>query len=173
MKVEVLLADKGTLNQPQGTLNLLNVGWKQTVLQPSPLGPGMFMTAPHAVAVFFEVEPRHCNHPIELVLSLLTEDGNPVQLPGPAGPQELRISQRPTIPSPGGMPTGSPGSGNALVEIFPGLPLAPGGYRWQVMLDGEHDENWFASFRVNPPPLPPTVVFGTPPPSSAPPEDPT
>lgn len=165
MRVSVLLADKGTQNAPAGTLNLLNVGWTQTTLRPGPgTTPGSvgLVTPPHAVAVFFEVEAQHCNRPIELTLSLLSEDSQPVQLPGPAGPQEMTIRQQMTIPTPGGVPLGTPGSGNALFEIFPGLPLSPGGYRWDVTLGGQAGEDWFAPFRVQPPPQIAAPMLGQP-----------
>ncbi len=171
MRVQILLADKGTRNPGQGTLNLLNVGWSQTPLRPAPpMVPGGLITGPHAVAIFFEIEHQYCNHPIELVLSLLTEDGPTVQLPGPAGPQEMRIRQMVTVMSPGGVPIGTPGNGNAIVEIFPGLPLRPGGYRWNVTLAGKEGEDWFAPFRVVPPPqgFPPVLEV---PPSPAPTEE--
>lgn len=161
MKVQVLLADKGTPNLQQGTLNLLNVGWSQTGLRPA--GPmGLLLTPPFAVAVFFEVDHHHCNHPIDLVLSLVTEDGTPVEVPGPAGPQQMRISQQITVSSPAGMPIGAPGVGNSLVEIVPGLPLAPGGYQWRATLAGEEGDDWNASFRVQLPPQA-VAVFGGPP----------
>jgi hypothetical protein len=165
MKLSVLLADKGTQNPQAGTLNLLNAGWVQTQLRPAPPMmpglPGGLITPPHAIAVFFEVEYNQCNRPIELVLELLNEDGRPVEIPGPAGPQQLRITQQVTIPSPGGVSLATPGNGNAMVEIFPGLPLAPGTYRWQATLDGESpDESSLAAFRVVPPAQPPVVAFG-------------
>ena len=165
MKVSVLLADKGTANPHAGTLNLLNVGWSQTQLQvPQVMGPGMVaqITPPHAVVVFFEVEPHRCNHPIELIVRLLNEDGSEVTVPGPTGPQPLRLVQPITVPTPGGMPSGSPGTGNTMIEIHPGLPLAAGGYVWKVTLDGEDHEDWSARFRVTA--LPVMPVFGAQPP---------
>jgi len=167
MKISVLLADKGTPNPQQGTLNLLNVGWTQTVLRPAgSVVPGGFLTPAHALAVFFEVEPRHCNHPIDLVLELLDEDGNPVQVPGPAGPQAMRITQQVIVQSPGGMPVGSPGTGNALIEIVPGLAIAPGGYEWRVGMAGESNDDWVARFQVLSLPMS-GPVFGQPVPPSA------
>ena len=172
MRVIVLLADKGTANPPQSTLNLLNAGWKQTMLRPSPMPipGGQLVTGPHVVAIFFEAEPQYCNRPIELVISLVDDDGQPVQLPGPAGPQVMRIAQQVTILSPGGVPFGTPGAGNTMIDIFPGLPVEPGGYRWDVTLAGEEGPDWFASFRVLAPPANPlgSVQFGATPP--APPE---
>ena len=79
----------------------------------------------------------------------LTEDGQPAQIQVPPGPpQNMRIEQMITVASPGGVPSGTPGTGNTLLEILPGLPLTPGGYEWLVTLDGEHDESWSARFRV-------------------------
>ena len=49
---------------------------------------------------------------------------------------------------------------NALVEILPGLPIPAGGYRWEVTLDGQADEDWIASFRVVEPPQA-GFTFGT------------
>ena len=80
------------------------------------------------------------------------------------GNGELRMTHYVTVPSPGGAPLGTPGNGNAMVEIFPGLPLSPGGYRWNVTLAGHHEDGWHASFRVNPMQQAPAIVFGGPPP---------
>lgn len=160
MKVYVLLADKGTLNPQAGTLNLLNAGWSQTPLLQNPIIPGGAGTPPMAVAVFFEVDHSDCNHPIELVLELRTEDGHPVVMPGTPDQQPMRISQYITVPSPGGAPMGTPGVGNALFEFQPGLSLTLGGYRWEVTLAGKHEDAWVTSFRVISAPSPTQVTFG-------------
>lgn len=171
MNVTVLLADKGTANLQQGTLNLLNVGWTQTPMRPAgQMIPGGYLTSAHAIAIFFEVDHQYCNRQIELVLELLTEDGQAVELPGPVGPQAMRISQHIVVQSPAGMPIGSPGVGNALIEIVPGLAVPAGGYEWQVRLAGEHQSNWGARFRVLPPP-PSAPVFGNIPPVPPSPEN--
>lgn len=161
MKVNVLLADKGTSSPAHGTLNLLNAGWTQTQLTGSPVpnAPGLSLTPPHAVAVFYEVEPAFCNKAIELVVELVTQDGETVQLPGPAGPQAMRLQQQITVETPGGVPIGTPGTGNRLIEIFPCLPLAPGIYEWRVSLAGQHQTDWHARFHVAGPPGPPTFGF--------------
>jgi hypothetical protein len=170
MRVSILLADKGTNNPQAGTLNLLNVGWKATRLNPAPMVPGGFITAAHAIAIFFEVEHQRCNHPIALVLRLVTEDGESVQMPGPNGPQDLVITQTITVVSPPGVPMGTLAPGNALVEILPGLPIPAGGYRWEATLDGQEDEDWIYSFRVAEAPQAAGVTFGnpgTPPPAGS------
>jgi len=172
MKVSVLICDKGTANPQQGTLNLLNVGWVQTQLGLNPAVPGSLLTPPHAVAVFFEVEHAYCNRPIELVLTLEDEDGRVVSMPGPTGPQEIRLVSAVTVGSPAMASLGTPGAGNALVEIMPGLLVPPGAYRWNVSLAGEHHEEWFGAFRVLPPPQMPMFSFApTTQPTPPPPDD--
>ena len=169
MKVSVVLADRGTNNVPQGTVNLLNVGWVQTQLQLNPAVPGGLVTPPHTVAIFYEVEHPYCNRPIELVVRLLTEDGHVVQMPGPTGAQQdLRVATVVTVPSPAMAPIGAPGTGTAMIEIFPGLMVAAGSYRWDVSLAGEHHEEWFAAFRVLPPAQMPGFTFGAAPPTPPP-----
>ena len=169
MKVSVLLADKGTQN-PQGTLNLLNIGWAHTVLRPAqmPIGPGQppvtqLLTPPLAVAIFYEVDHQDCNHPIPMVVFLEDQDGRPVELPGPEGPQALVVTQNIVVASPPQVPIGSPGTGNTLLEIVPGLPLPPGAYRWRVQLNGQDHEHWRVRFYVLPPPQQPVFTIGQPP----------
>jgi hypothetical protein len=164
VKVSVLLAHRGTANPQAGTLNLLGAGWHTIQLVTTQAG---ILTPPHVVVVFFEVDYADCNHVIPLELALLTEDAQPVQIQGVPGNGELRITHHVTVPSPGGAPLATPGNGNAMIEIFPGLPLTPGGYRWNVTLAGKHEDDWFASFRVNPMPQAPAIIFGAQP--SAPP----
>jgi hypothetical protein len=177
MKVSVVLADRGTNNIPQGTVNLLNAGWVQTQLQLNPSVPGGQVTPPQTVAIFYEVEHAYCNRPIELVARLLTEDGHAVLMPGPAGvDEEIRVGTIVTVPSPAMAPLGAPGTATALIEIFPGLMVPPGSYRWDVTLAGEHHDEWFASFRVLPPAQMPAFTFGSaqgpPPAAPAPPDEP-
>jgi hypothetical protein len=159
MKVDIVLADKGSANPQAGTLNLLNVGWSVTTLNPGQAGAEP-MTPPHAVAIFFEVELHRCNQPLQMVVELLTEDGQTVQVHTPNGDQPLHIEQTVTVSPPAGAPIGSPGHGNTLIEMAPGLPLPPGTYRWEVSLDRERKTEWTASFHVRPPQQQPVIGFG-------------
>jgi hypothetical protein len=154
VKVVVLLADKGTNNFPRGTLNLLNVGWGVTQLQPTGITP------PHALAVFFEADLAECNRQFEVTIDLVGEDGSPVQIPSPAGPQPLRIVQPLLIPSPGGAPTGTVGRGNFMIESSPGLPVAPGTYTWRVSVSTNPPSYGSTSFYVAAPPQLPQFSFG-------------
>jgi hypothetical protein len=151
VKVQVLLADKGTANPPQATLNLLNAGWLTTQLVPTPQG----LAAPAmAVAVFFEVDVLRCGQPVPMVIELVDDDGMAVPMATPDGTRPVRIEQTITVAAPPSAPHGTPGRGNTLVEIVPGLVLRPGGYRWRVQLDGREEEDWSAYFVVIGPPGP-------------------
>lgn len=166
MKVFVLLADKGKVNPPPvGTVDLLNAGWSSTIaVRETPVGP---VLPPQAVAIFYEVDFPRCNRDLALEISLVNEDGVMVQVPGPVGLQPMRIQHTVRVPTPPGQPNGSPGTGSALLEFNPGPSLQPGAYKWQVTLDGQHNEAWCARFYVMPPPSSP-VFGGAPEPPAAP-----
>ena len=173
MKVSVLLAEKG-LAMPAGGVNLLNVGWSMAPLRalmaaPSAV-PAPLMTAPQSVVVFMEAQLADCNRQLTLELTLLNQDGQVVELPGPAGPQPMRLRMPVLIPTAPGAPTGFPGRGTALLDLAQGLPLTPGVYRWQVSINDRTDEDWSISFFVPSPPQAP--VFFAPPtlPQNPPPE---
>jgi hypothetical protein len=167
VKIYVLLADRGTHNTQTGTLNLLNVGWAITHLRPPPgqAGPetaSALTTGPSVVVVFIEAELAMCNKTLSLEIELLTEDGQVVAIPGPAGPQAVRLEQPIIVPSPPGVPTGFPGHATAMMELPTGIPLAAGIYRWQARVNARVEDEWSAQFYVAAPPQPPT--FGYPPP---------
>jgi hypothetical protein len=76
-------------------------------------------------------------------IMLVDSDGQPVSLPGPAGPQPMRIAQnvdfqRPAVPGMARPPAGFPGK-TQVAMVFPnGLPLAVGKvYEWVVQVDHE------------------------------------
>ncbi len=105
MKIYVLLADRGTHNTQTGTLNLLNVGWAVIHLRPPPgqsaADPApLLVTGPYVVVVFIEAELGMCNKTLTLEVELLTEDGQVVAIPGPAGVQSVRLEQQIIVPSP-------------------------------------------------------------------------
>lgn len=168
MKVYVLLADRGTQNPQNGTLNLLNVGWAVTQLRRS-MGPGpltdvpFLVTAPQVVVVFIEAEFGMCNKALVLEIELRTQDGDIVEIQGPSGAQAVRLEQHIMVPSPPGVPTGFPGHATAMMDLPTGLPLAPGIYRWQARVNGKEEDDWSARFYVAAPPQPPTFGFPHPP----------
>jgi hypothetical protein len=164
VKIYVLLADRGTHNTQTGTLSLLNVGWAVTHLRPSP-GQGSadpatpLVTGPYVVVVFIEAELGMCNKTLMLQVELLTEDGQVVSIPGPAGAQAVRLEQPIIVPSPPGVPTGFPGHATAMMELPTGLPLGPGIYRWQASMNGRIEDDWSAHFYVAAPPQPATFGY--------------
>lgn len=164
VKLYVLLADRGVQNAQTGTVSLLNVGWTVTQLR-RVMGPGVppgiapLVTGPQVVVVFIEAELAMCNRALTLQMELLTEDGLVVDIPGPSGPQPVRLDQPIMVPSPSGVPTGFPGRATAMMELPTGLPLAPGIYRWQARVNGKEEDDWSARFYVAAPPQPPTFGF--------------
>lgn len=167
MKVYVLLADRGTHNTQTGTLSLLNVGWAVTQLR-RPAGlPNIepvptLVTGPYVVVVFIEAELAMCNKTLTLEIELVSEDGELVAIPGPAGAQAVRLEQPIMVPSPPGVPTGFPGHASAMMDLPTGLPLAPGIYRWQARVNARVDDDWSALFYVAGPPPPATFGFAAP-----------
>jgi hypothetical protein len=107
-----------------------------------------------------------CNKPLALEVELLTEDGVVVEIPGPQGPQAVRLQQQIMVPSPAGVPTGFPGHATSMTDLPTGLPLPPGIYRWRARVNGKSEDDWSACFYVAAPPQPPT--FGFPHPSEEP-----
>jgi hypothetical protein len=162
VKVSVLLADKGSPS-PTG-LNLLNVGWSAAPLRMIGTPPAtVAVTGPMAVVAFIEADLSECNRQLKVEIELIDQDGHPVQVTGPAGPQPMRAEFPLLIPTQAGAPSGFPGRGNVMFEIVQGLPLAPGTYKWRVRIEGSEQEDWSTRFFVPPPP--PAIIFGNPTPS--------
>jgi hypothetical protein len=117
------------------------------------------VTSPHVVVVFIEAELGMCNKNLTLEVELLTEDGEVVEIPGPNGPQAVRLEQQIMVPSPAGLPTGFPGHATSMMELPTGLPLPPGIYRWQARVNSKLEDDWSARFYVAAQPPPPTFGF--------------
>lgn len=124
--------------------------------------PAQGVTSPFAVAVDIFVPPRHYNAEFSFELALLDEVGELVELPGPAGPQKMRVGQamkaaEPQFPPNVHIPRGwLPAKVQFVINLANGLPLAAGrGYRWQVRIDGESRPGWsYELFVPGPPPGP-------------------
>lgn len=85
-----------------------------------------------ALAVKLSIPWDRTNEPITVVASLLTEDGNPVDVgAGPlAAGGDIEVGRPPGLKR--GTPLDAP-----FVFNFSGVPLNPGGYVWQLEIDGE------------------------------------
>jgi hypothetical protein len=99
-----------------------------------------------AVVVFIEVPWTETNQKRHWALELVDADGALVELPGPAGPQQVRVEGELEAGRPPGMPHGTPVSFPPLsVNVGP-LPLPPGRYEWKFSVDGNSEATWRRAF---------------------------
>jgi hypothetical protein len=139
VEAHILLADAAQ-RSPEGKIHALGLGWTVTV---TPLPA-------QAVVVFIKVPWDQANETHHAVLTLIDEDGRPVQPDGPdSGP--VRIESDFETGRPAGVPRGMPLDVSLSVNLTPGLALPPGGYVWQLEIDGEGQETWRAGFQVRVP----------------------
>jgi hypothetical protein len=91
-----------------------------------------------------------CNKILKLKFWLVDQDDQQVYFwdQNPNNKKPISIEQDIVIGVPvmPGLPYGTPGNGFHLFEVFPGLILEPGQYKWKVSIDGKESENWNASF---------------------------
>lgn len=119
-------------------------------------------TAGFAIAWEIQAPPDAYGQEFSQELTLRTRSGEVVEIPGPAGPQKMRIAnvariERPRLP---GVPEDAvPPVVRGVVYFANGLPLPPGEpYYWEVGIDGESKDDWKTYMYVNGVPRPP--VFG-------------
>lgn len=149
MKAILLLADAAQVSE--GKLNLLGGGWSIT-------GP---LPTPSAVAIKIEVPWSETNVQHHFELELFTEDGNPVQMPGPEGSlQPVRVDGDFEVGRPPGLRPGAPIDMPLAVNIGP-LALPPDSrFTWRLTIDGKSQPEWQASFSTRPLPPGMTMEFG-------------
>lgn len=135
LRIDMIIADAAQTAQAEGKAHVLGAGW--SVVRGE---------APMAVVVFIEVPWDESNRPFSWALELHDSDGQPVSLPGPAGPQILRIEGGLEAGRPPGLPQGTPlMQGPISVNLGP-LPLEAGRYEWRFFVDGATDDRWRRSF---------------------------
>jgi hypothetical protein len=138
MKVTMLLADAA--EAVNGKLYILGGGWSVTGPQP----------VPSALAIKIEVPWDQANQKHLLVVSLETEDGQPVIVPTPQGEQPLEIKGEFEVGRPAGLKQGTPLDA-ALAVGVPPLPLKPGSrYTWRLSINGQSHEDWAVAFSTRP-----------------------
>lgn len=116
-----------------GKLYILGGGWSQIYTPNVPTNM--------ALAVKLSIPWDKTNEPITVLASLLTEDGSPADLgvgPVTAG-GDIEVGRPPGLKR--GTPLDAP-----FVFNFAGIALPPGGYVWQLEIDGEVKAR--APFRV-------------------------
>jgi len=134
MKVTMLLADSA--QEIAGKLYILGGGWSITM-------PG----TPSAIAMKFEVPWDQANQRHQILLELVTSDGEPVLVSTPEGEQvPLRIEGVLEVGRPAGLKPGTPIDAAMAMNLGP-LPLeADRRYQWRLSVDGRQDEDWTLAF---------------------------
>ncbi len=137
VKVTMLLCDAA--QEVGGKLYILGGGWSVKGPEPMPMGLAIKIDVP-----WTEANERH-----QFVLTLESGDGGVIELPGPDGPQEVRIDGGFEVGRPAGTPAGSDIDAALAVNIGP-LPLPPGLYSWQLAIDNQAPPDWRRTFAVQP-----------------------
>jgi hypothetical protein len=123
-----------------GKLYILGGGW-------SVAGPGPVAMA---IALKIEVDWNEANRRHNLKLALLTEDDQPVRVPGPAGDQAVEVGGEFEVGRPPGLRPGSALDFTVAINVQP-LPLPPdAGYVWRCWIDDHTQEEWRLTFTTRP-----------------------
>lgn len=140
MKVTMLLADSA--QAVGGKLYILGGGWSIT-------GP---LPSPSAIAIKIEVPWDLATRRHNIVLELVTADGQPVRLPTPEGEQAIRVEGQFETGIPAGLAPGTPIDATLAINVNP-LPLAPGArFMWRLSIDENTREEWQVAFSTRPAP---------------------
>jgi hypothetical protein len=140
MEAHILLADAAQSDQ-RGKIHALGLGWS-TTLTPTP---------PQAVVILIKVPWNQANQRHTLEAELVTEDGQPVMIPGPLGDQPVKIEGEFEAGRPAGLPHGTPLDMSLAFGIQQGMPLRPGRYVWRLSINGHSEEAWSTGFLVREP----------------------
>jgi len=134
MRVTMLLADAA--QSVGGKLYILGGGWSMA-------GPGPVAMA---IALKIEVGWNEANMHHNLRLALLTEDEQPVRVPGPAGDQAVEVGGGFEVGRPPGLRPGTAIDFTMAINVQP-LPLPPdAGYVWRCWIDDQTQEEWRLTF---------------------------
>lgn len=155
--VTILVADFANVDAA-GKINLLGAGVAMVGFDPM-----QGLTSRFSIGVVIHVPTKFLPADFSFEISLVSQGGELVMLPGPAEAQPLRVAQpvsmdRPNVSSSPAI-RGHIGSNHqAVLDFSNGLPLAVGGlYEWHVRIDGDVDRVWTYPFAVAGPQGP---VFG-------------
>jgi hypothetical protein len=131
MEVTMLLCDAAA--ESGGKLFVLGGGW--SIVQ-APNVP-----TPMALAVKMAVPWDQANQPHQIEASLITDDGDAVEIDG----NPIRAEGQVEVGRPAGMKPGAPIDAPFTLSFGP-LSLPPGGYVWELAVDGNALAR--AAFRV-------------------------
>jgi hypothetical protein len=136
LDLTLILADFAQV--ADGKLYISGGGWTFTS---APSGP-------MAIAVLAQVPWNEANHPYDLRVELLGDDGAPARL-GDEG-AEMHIAGQLEAGRPPGHPLGAPLVVPIAINVLP-MPLEPGRrYEWRVTVDGETRDDWRLPFSTRP-----------------------
>jgi hypothetical protein len=121
VKATMLLAD--AVEEAGGKLYVLGGGWSVR------RGDGPFSMA---LAIKLEVPWTEANAPHFVIAELVTQDGPPAMF----NDQPVRIEGNVEVGRPPGIPAGTALDAPMALNIN-GIQLEPGGYRWQLSVDGD------------------------------------
>lgn len=126
----------------EGKLYVLGWGWTLTGPDPAPL----------AIALKFDVAGTELGKPHHWELVLEDEDGQPVFVSLPEEPdQPIEVRGDFEVPRSNELSAGSSVSVPVALHFGP-IPLPPGArYTWRLVVDGESEDEWRASFSTRPP----------------------
>jgi hypothetical protein len=123
-RISMMLADHA--QAVLGKLYITGGGW--SITSPAP--------TPRAVAAKIDIPWEEANHKHTLKLELVDEDGNIVQLPGPAGPQAFVINAPFEVGRPPGLKPGTILDLVFAINLGP-IPLEPGKrYGFRLSIEG-------------------------------------
>jgi hypothetical protein len=151
MKVIVLNADAGQSDLANGKAHALGLGW--TIIQAPTI-------TPIAVVVIIQFDNHDEAIGVHTVaLLLLDEDRQPVEVNNGSGQEQIRVEAELTVGRAVDGTFDGPVSATFVVNIGPGIPLAPKRrYCWQASVDGQSNEDWSSSFVTRSPSSGPSVA---------------
>ena len=139
MRATLLLCDGA--QALDGKLYVLGWGWSYTGPNPTPLG----------LAIKIDLDHTELGRPHHMEVFLEDDQGQLVVVQGADGvAQPLEVANDFEIPQLPDLVEGIPVVVPAAIN-FPPLPLEPGRrYTWRLVIDGQSDESWHASFLTRP-----------------------
>lgn len=111
---------------------------------------------PGALAGVLELDWDEANRPKRLLIELLTEDGQPVNVPTPTGDRPLRIEANVEVGRPPGTRAGTQFNIPIAINLGP-IPMPQvGQYVWRFSFDGTSRDDWRLPFSIVPTPAAPS-----------------
>lgn len=141
-KLTMMLADSA--QAVNGKLYILGGGWEFT-------GPQL---TPSAIVLIVAVPWSETNRRHRLNLALVTDDGQPFNVPTPMGEQPLVIESEFEVGRPAGITPGSSINVPIALNIGP-LQYTGSRYEWRCTINGSGRDDWKVAFQYRTQPQPP------------------